>query len=69
MLQGSVSQQLNAMCDSSPVCAPARLQKLRESLQAAAIREEDLCQQLDCSHAEVERLHQQLKEAQERQLQ
>jgi flagellar biosynthesis chaperone FliJ len=59
-----VSQQLDVLCDSSPVLAPARLKKLRKLLQAAAVREADLREQLSCSRAEVERLQQQLKEVQ-----
>jgi hypothetical protein len=31
LLQGSVQQQLEALCDISPVCAPARLRKQREA--------------------------------------
>lgn len=65
MLQGSVSQQLDDLCDSSPVCVPARLKRYRESqtlLQAAAAREEELRMHLQQRDAEVARLLQQLGE-------
>lgn len=64
----SVSEQLDALCDRSPVCAPARLRRHKE---AAAAREQhlhleisSLHRQLQHSQAEVERLKQQLEAAQ-----
>lgn len=57
VLQGSVLQQFDALCDVSPVCAPARLKRLKE---AAAAEVQQLRQQLACSQAEVQQLQRQL---------
>jgi hypothetical protein len=68
-----VSQQLDVMCDSSPLLAPARLKKLRAT---AAAREEQhqtahkrLQEALQRSEAADLQLHQQLEAAQARQQQ
>lgn len=59
-----MSQQLDALCDISPVLAPVRLKRHREAaalekqqllLEVSALRE-----QLAGSHAEVQQLKQQL---------
>jgi hypothetical protein len=71
LLQSSVQQQLEALCELSPLCAPAFLKKQKEvnaQLQAAntALREKlrHSQKQLRCSEAQVERLQQQLVAAQ-----
>ena len=67
LLQGSVRQQLQALCDVSPVCAPVRLKRQREAvahllsdkvqLQAEVLA---LRTQLELRQAQVEQLQQQL---------
>lgn len=57
LLQGSVSDQLEALCDRSPVCAPMRLRRAREAIRG-------LQQDLSRSQAEVRRLQQQAKAGQ-----
>lgn len=67
--------QLEALLDDSPICAPARLRTLRSthrSLQQQHVDEglmqqrtiKGLEEQLDASQAQVQRLQQQLAEAQ-----
>jgi hypothetical protein len=78
LLQGSVQQQLEAMCDLSAVCAPARLRKQREAneqlesdnTQLRSDKEQlqadvlALRRQLELRQAQVQQLQQQLKAAQ-----
>jgi Leucine-rich repeat (LRR) protein len=62
VLKGSVSQQLDVLGDSSPMCAPVRLERYRQLLQAAAVREEDLRRRLQQRDVENAQLLQQLAE-------
>lgn len=66
-----MSVQLNALCDLSPVCAPARLRRQQAAVAAAAVRERLLQQenanlraQLARSEERVRQLQVQLQEAQ-----
>jgi hypothetical protein len=64
LLQGSVQQQLDALCDLSPVCAPARLKRQKEATERQQEEIEILRIQLQRSQAQVQRLQQQLEAAQ-----
>jgi hypothetical protein len=77
-LQGSVRQQLEALCDLSPVCAPGRLRRQREAneqlesdnTQLRSDKEQlqadvlALRSQLELSQAQVQQLQRELTAAQ-----
>ena len=62
LLQGSVREQLHALCDASPVCAPARLRKQRAAVEQLQSDREHL-------QAEVSTLRMQLEHSKARVLQ
>lgn len=64
LLQGSVREQLEALCDRSPVCAPAMLRKQRETIGQLQSEVETLRMQLHRSQTQVQQLQQQLEAAQ-----
>jgi hypothetical protein len=63
-LQGSVREQLEALCDRSPVCAPAMLRGQRETIGQLQLEVETLQMRLQRSQAQVQQLQRQLKAAQ-----
>jgi hypothetical protein len=65
LLQGSVQEQLEALCDLSPVCAPAQARKHREANKQLQLEVKTLRMQLQRSQAQNQLLQQQLKAAQE----
>jgi predicted outer membrane protein len=64
LLQGSVREQLEALCDLSTVCAPAQLRKQREANKQLRSEVKTLRMQLQRSQSQNQRLQQQLKAAQ-----
>jgi uncharacterized protein YlxW (UPF0749 family) len=64
LLQGSVQEQLEALCDSSPVCAPAQARRQREANKQLRVDNRSLRIQLQRSQAQVQQLQRQLKAAQ-----
>ena len=61
--QGPVWQQLEALCDSSPQCAPTHALEARQQAEAQLLRGTilELQQQLESSNARVQQLQQQLE--------
>ena len=59
VVQGSVQQQLEELCDLSPVCAPARLKRQKEANAQLRVEVEILRMQLQRSQAQIQRLQQQ----------
>jgi hypothetical protein len=64
LLQGSVQEQLEELCDRSPVCAPTRARRQREVNKQLRVDNRILRLQLQRSQAQVQQLQRELKAAQ-----
>jgi hypothetical protein len=53
-LQGSVQQQLEELCDLSPLCAPARLKRQKEVIKQLQLENTALRLQLEGSQARAQ---------------
>ena len=62
LLQGSVRQQLEALCDLSPVCAPVRLRKQREAVEQLRSDKEQLRAEVLALRMQLERSQAQVQE-------
>lgn len=64
MLQCSVEEQLDALCDLSPICAPARLKQQLKNNEQLQQENSTLRRQVEESAAQIKQLQQQLAAAQ-----
>jgi hypothetical protein len=55
LLHGSVREQLEALCDASPVCAPVRIRKQREAAEQLQSKREHLQAEVSILRMQLER--------------
>jgi predicted nucleic acid-binding Zn-ribbon protein len=68
LLQGSVREQLEALCDISPVCAPTRLKRQREAVEQMRSDKEQLQAEVLALRMQLERSQAQVQQLQQQQL-